>query len=165
MGHRAGRYALALRVNVDQYDYPLVSAQNSSNIAIFGDGTINGGANDPPGHLVQSYNATLNIFVPAELALPGCVPTSCRVKLVVLLRCQDVVLDKITLLNSPLWTLELALSKNIRIERATIEGDRRWPNNDGCDVVSSKNVTIVGTTIATGDDSISLTTHLPVSLT
>lgn len=37
-------------------DYPFLFIYNSSNILLGGGGSINGGANDPPGHLVQFYN-------------------------------------------------------------------------------------------------------------
>ncbi len=151
-----------MHLTLFQFDYPLVSAQNSSYLAIFGDGTINGGANDPPGHLVKQYIPSLNFLVPLDIALPKCSPFNCRIKLVVFLNCSEIVIEKVKLLNSPLWTLEFALSRNILVKDATIEGDRRWPNGDGCDVVSSTNVSILRTRISTGDDCIDLSTHVLV---
>jgi polygalacturonase len=41
-----------------------------------------------------------------------------------------------------------------------INRNRRWPNNDGIDIVSSKNVLIHNTHISTGDDAIDLSTHV-----
>ena len=49
-------------------DYPLVGMVDISNSGIIagvgGGGAINGGANDPPGHMVSSYDSTTNFLIP-----------------------------------------------------------------------------------------------------
>ncbi len=138
-------------------------------VGLLGPGVINGGANDPVGHLVQSYDEKNQFIVPQEWPnLPGCSSEysySCRPKLVVIKRCQDVLFSQgIQLLNSPLWTTTVIESNNILVENAVIKGDRRWPNNDGFDPIDSSNILIRNTTIETGDDCICLVTHtaLPI---
>ena len=39
---------------------------------IIGPGSINGGANDPPGHLVKEFNATTNYITPIDWTFEGC---------------------------------------------------------------------------------------------
>ena len=53
-------------------DYPLVACVDSVDVAILGPGAINGGANDPPGHLVASYDKTTNFLNPVLWNLPDC---------------------------------------------------------------------------------------------
>lgn len=142
------------------WDYPLIYSTNSKRVAIFGVGVVNGGGNSPPGHLVKKYEESTNFLYPQDLPFPGCSPFSCRVKLVVFFNCSDVLLSGVSLINSPLWTLEFSLSKNIQVSNCYISTDRRWPNGDGIDIVSSSHVTISNTTISTGDDNIDVSTHV-----
>lgn len=60
---------------------------------IIGGGRVNGGANDPPGHLVASYDEATNFLMPAMLNITGCTGFSCRPKLVVFRLCTSVVVD------------------------------------------------------------------------
>ncbi|KAH3760856.1 Polygalacturonase, family GH28 [Pelomyxa schiedti] len=144
------------------YDYPLVYAVNSTSTGIIGSGTLNGGANDPPGHLVSSYDPNYNFLYPKDIPLYDCPPGLCRIKNVVFRDCNNVVVEGVYILNSPLWTFTIAQCDNVQISGVTIRGDRRWPNNDGIDVVDSANVEINHCNITTGDDSICVSTHTSV---
>jgi polygalacturonase len=142
-------------------DYALITVANAANVTIIGPGVLNGGANSPPGHLVKHYDPSLNYLVPLDIPLPFCTPFNCRIKLVVFYRCRGVFVgDGVHLLNSPFWTLQLGLSDHVVIKDAIIMGDRRWPNGDGIDVVSSTNVHISGCRISTGDDAIDVSSHV-----
>ena len=52
-------------------DYPLVGMVEISNSGIIagvgGGGAINGGANDPPGHMVSSYDSMTNFLIPTGM--------------------------------------------------------------------------------------------------
>lgn len=141
-------------------DYALVNVVNASNVTITGKGTLEGGANSPPGHLVKMYDKENNFLVPRDIPLPYCTPFNCRIKLVVFLNCSSVLIEGVHLLHSPFWTLQFGLSDDIQVRSVHIEGDRRWPNGDGIDVVSSTNVEVSHCFISTGDDCIDISTHV-----
>jgi polygalacturonase len=73
--------------------------------------------------------------------------------------CEEFVVYGVAIGNSAFWTLELVESRSILIESSVIAGDRRYPNNDGIDVIDSSEVLIRNTTISTGDDCIAIITH------
>lgn len=121
---------------------------------------VNGGANDPPGHLVDHYDPEYNYLYPQDwnFSYP-CSSFSCRPKLVVFKDCTNVKIVGVTLANSPLWTTVLVRDKGVTIDTATIYGDRRWPNNDGVDLVDCSDVVIQNSNISTGDDNIIVVGH------
>ncbi len=110
---------------------------------------------------MKSYDAANNFLFPIDLALPRCTPFNCRIKLVVFFNSTFVTVNGgVQLRNSPFWTLQFGLCSCVVVENVSIIGDRRWPNGDGIDVVSSTNVRIINNTIDTGDDCIDLSTHI-----
>jgi polygalacturonase len=150
----------SITVDTGVCDYALVTVANATGVSIVGEGTLNGGFNDPPGHLVKYYDPKLNFLYPLDLPFPRCSPFNCRIKLVVFYNCSDVVLESVSLHASPLWTLQLGLCSGVTVSRLNISSDRRQPNGDGIDVVSSSNVLIDGCTIDTGDDCVDISTHV-----
>ena len=69
-------------------------------------------------------------------------------------QCKNVLIEGVTLKNSPMWFVHPVLCENVTIKNATIEG--LGPNNDGCDPESSKNVLIKNCYFNTGDDCIAI---------
>lgn len=140
-------------------NYPLVGSVNATNIGLLGDGIINGGANDPPGHLVERYDQETNFLTPKEWLFPGCVGYACRPKIAVFRGSTNITLDAIQLWNSPFWTLSFELCRNVTVRQVQIHGDRRWPNNDGVDIIGSSDILIEHANISAGDDAIAVITH------
>jgi len=140
-------------------DYPFLLVDHSENISLEGEGRIDGGANSPPGHLVQEYRQSSNIFVPMPWKFPKCSGYSCRPKLLVVRYSSSIKLINLTISNSVLWTNVIVDSDYILFDNVTIIGDRRWPNNDGIDLVNSRHVIIRNSNISTGDDSIAVLSH------
>lgn len=140
-------------------DYPFLLMNNSHNVYIDGEGAIDGGANNPPGHLVREYRQSSNMLIPTEWNLPNCSYYSCRPKLIIIRNSYSIVLSNITIKNSPLWTVTIVESDFILFDNVTIIGDRRWPNNDGIDVINSRHVTVRNSNISTGDDCIAIISH------
>lgn len=68
--------------------------------------------------------------------------------------CSTVLIEGVTLLNSPFWTIHPLLCENVIIRDVTIVNN--GPNGDGCDPESCKNVLIEGCTFNTGDDCIAI---------
>lgn len=68
--------------------------------------------------------------------------------------CNTILIEGVTLLNSPFWTIHPLLCENMMIKGVTIVNS--GPNGDGCDPESCKNVLIENCTFNTGDDCIAI---------
>ncbi len=69
-------------------------------------------------------------------------------------RCTNVLIEGVTIVNSPMWEIHPVLSTNVTIRGVTIVS--HGPNNDGCDPESCRDVLIEGCTFDTGDDCIAI---------
>jgi polygalacturonase len=66
-------------------------------------------------------------------------------------RCERVLLQGVTFLNSPFWHLHPTLSQDVIVEGVTV-GPTSGPNTDGCDPESCTRVVIDHCSISAGDD-------------
>ncbi|GAB1516072.1 glycoside hydrolase family 28 protein [Actinophytocola sp. KF-1] len=69
-------------------------------------------------------------------------------------RCRDVLVEGVTIVNSPMWEVHPVLSRNVLVRDVTVV--THGPNNDGCNPESSKDVVIRGCTFDTGDDCVAI---------
>ena len=69
-------------------------------------------------------------------------------------RSRNVLIEGVTIRNSPMWEIHPVLSKNVTVRNVKI--DSHGPNNDGCDPESCADVLIEGCTFDTGDDCIAI---------
>jgi polygalacturonase len=69
-------------------------------------------------------------------------------------RSRNVLIDGITIINSPMWEIHPVLCQNVTVRNVSIRS--HGPNNDGCDPESCRDVFIDGCTFDTGDDCIAL---------
>jgi polygalacturonase len=69
-------------------------------------------------------------------------------------RCENVLIEGVTVINSPMWVINPVLCDNVTIQRVTVNSD--GPNSDGCDPESCKNVLIKDCYFNTGDDCIAI---------
>lgn len=69
-------------------------------------------------------------------------------------RCRNVLIEGVTVRNSPMWELHPVLCQNVTVRNVRIE--THGPNNDGCDPESCRDVLIEGCYFDTGDDCIAL---------
>ena len=96
--------------------------------------------------IMQALGKPLMRAYPAQNALP---------KMFVLLKCRDVGITGLTILNSPSWTMHLYGCERLVIDGLYIHTNRRsgvWA--DGIDPDGCKDVRIANCTIDTGDDAI-----------
>ncbi len=68
--------------------------------------------------------------------------------------CSQILIDGITLKNSPFWCIHPLYCEDVTVRNVTI--DSHFPNNDGCDPESSKRVLVENCTFRTGDDAIAI---------
>jgi polygalacturonase len=69
-------------------------------------------------------------------------------------RCQNVLIEGVTIRNSPMWEIHPVLSRNVTVRDVKI--DSHGPNNDGCDPESSTDILIQRCEFSTGDDCIAI---------
>lgn len=69
-------------------------------------------------------------------------------------RCQNVLIEGVTILNSPMWEIHPVLCQNVIVENVKINS--HGPNNDGCDPESCTDVLIKNCYFDTGDDCIAI---------
>lgn len=71
------------------------------------------------------------------------------------IRCKNLTIEGITIINSPFWTVNPEFCENVTINRVTINNPPS-PNTDGINPSSCKNVHISDCHITVGDDCITL---------
>ena len=69
-------------------------------------------------------------------------------------QCDGILIEDVTLLRSPFWVIHPLLSKNITVRGVHINND--GPNGDGCDPESCDGVLIENCFFNTGDDCIAI---------
>lgn len=135
----------------------LIVASEVNNIAISGEGTINGQgrklalAIDSLHHIGKRIDPKYNYkrMRPNELHRP---------ELINFYRCTNVTFTNITLKSSASWLQTIDQCTNVSYDYVTIHNRAYW-NNDGFDIVDSKNVRITNCTVDTADDGICLKSH------
>jgi polygalacturonase len=69
-------------------------------------------------------------------------------------RCRNVLVEGVTIRNSPMWQIHPVLCANVIIRRASMIS--HGPNNDGCNPESCRDVLIEDCLFDTGDDCIAI---------
>lgn len=153
---------------------PLIYAFEEENIAVTGEGVLDGQANEtnwwpwkgkknygwqegsPNQNDEDKRGALFEMAergVPVEERLFG-EGYYLRPQFVQPYRCENVLIEGITIINSPMWILNPVLCNNVTIQGVTVES--QGPNSDGCDPESCKNVLIKDCYFNTGDDCIAI---------
>lgn len=117
---------------------PLVGGYGLRNIAITGRGAIDG--RGAPWWQRQRART---------LAFP-------RPRLIAFGECNNVLVEGITCVNSPAWTINPVRCENVTVEKITIVNPADSPNTDGINPDSSRNVHIANCHIDVGDDCITI---------
>ncbi len=120
----------------------LIAAANATNIAITGDGEINGAGPD-------FYDTTAEGRFFAK-------PPHPRPRMVQFFNCKNVLIEGTSFIDSPGWTFWLISCEDVAIRRIKITGCQRMINNDGIDIDGCRRVTVSDCLIRTGDDSLVL---------
>ncbi len=157
------------------YNYsPLIYAYQQENIAITGTGTLDGQAdNDHWWNWVDKEEYGWKPGMPSQAddhSRPKLVDWNTREVPVAerilgegsYLRpnflqpydCKNVLIDGVTIRNSPMWVVHPVLCENVTIQNVKVIS--HGPNSDGCDPESCKNVLIKNCYFDTGDDCIAL---------
>src|SRR5262249_54785485 len=143
---------------------PFIYAFEARNIAITGAGTLDGQAGEDSwwpwrGRAVAKNGARDRLFDMAKRGGPVSARgfgdgDFMRPNFIQPYRCQNVLIDGVTVINSPMWEIHPVLCANVTVRGVTVRS--HGPNNDGCDPESSRDVLIERCTFDTGDDCIAL---------
>jgi polygalacturonase len=147
---------------------PFVYAFDAENIAITGRGTLDGqadsdhwwnwtgrGRSGGPG---QAAARTRLMAMPGRgVAVADRVfgeGSFLRPNFIQPYRSRNVLIDGVTIVNSPMWEIHPVLCQSVTIRNVAIRS--HGPNNDGCDPESCRDVLIENCIFDTGDDCIAL---------
>ena len=152
---------------------PCVYAYKQTDIAITGQGTIDGGGENDTwwkwcgkdhygwkeGIISQKSGSRARLLKMAEDGVdmnerkfgPQ---DGLRPQLINFNQCDGILIEDVTLLRSPFWVIHPLLSKNITVRGVHINND--GPNGDGCDPESCDGVLIENCFFNTGDDCIAI---------
>ncbi len=150
---------------------PLIYAFEQTNIAITGTGTLDGQSDREHWWAWKGNAKWKTSGFPTQdkdrdqlfaMAAKG-VPVSERVfgvghylrpQAIQPYRCKNVLIEGVTVLNSPMWQVHPVLCNNVTVRNVYVNG--HGPNNDGCDPECCKDVVVQGCTFDTGDDCMAI---------
>jgi len=146
---------------IELYNYsPMIYAYQATNIAITGQGVIDGNA-----RLVFVKWKTRQQADQTRLRQMGDdrVPVNERVfgeghwlrpSMIQPFGCKNVLIQGITIRDSPFWVIHPLYCINVTVRKVSVES---WnANNDGCDPDASVNVLIENCVFNTGDDAVAI---------
>lgn len=146
---------------------PLIYAYEQQNIAITGTGTLDGGADwdnwwawkqkkTSPAKQQQARDRLLALGekgVPVAERVFGD-GSYLRPNFMQPYRCQNILIEGVTIKRSPMWVIHPVLSRNITVRGVQIHS--HGPNNDGFDPESSRDILVENCVFDTGDDCIAI---------
>jgi len=138
-----------------RYGFRSGTTPQGQNMPFAGD-TAKWNATDVMGHRLTNRSMLLwmaDHAVPVEERIfgQGC---GMRPQLINFYQCSGVLIEDVTLLNSPFWVIHPVLSDNVTVRRCRIYNE--GPNGDGCNPESCRNVIIEDCIFHTGDDCIAI---------
>lgn len=159
-----------------------ISARNSENIAITGEGVINGSGEawrplkrmkvtDAHWQSVVNSGGVLqnkDLWYPSEKALKGhaadrtsftaedwqSIKDFLRPVMVSFVNCKNILLEGVLFENSPSWNIHPFLCESVIIDNITVRNPSYAQNGDGLDIESCRNVIVVNSSFDVGDDGI-----------
>ena len=153
--------------------HPLIYARDASNIALTGKGTIDGQASNEAwwwmngnadygwreGMNNQKLSGRTKLLEYEQNQTPAeerrfDIRGALRPQLINFMHCNTVLVEDLTIRNSPFWVIHPVLTDNFILRGVTIRS--AGPNSDGCDPESCNGVLIENCRFDTGDDCIAI---------
>ena len=158
---------------IDCYNaHPLIYAYQAENIALTGEGTLDGQGSKTDWWYMKGGRHTIEgmpdqitsggrarLFGAAENGIPIeeriMTPTDAlRPPFVSFMNCTNALIEGVYITNSPFWVIHPIFCRDLIVRGVRINS--HGPNNDGCDPESCKNVLIENCVFDTGDDCIAI---------
>jgi polygalacturonase len=146
---------------IEYYNYsPPIYANDCTNIALTGEGKINGQGDVNWWKIAGNYTTEKlyemgNKNTPVENRVFGKPEDGLRPSFIQFVNCKNILIDGPTFIKGPMWTVHPIYSHDIVIKNITILTDP-GPNTDGIVLDSSKNILVENSTFDTGDDAIAI---------
>jgi len=115
-----------------------IYAENEENISITGHGKLDG-----------QGSFWWKLMRDKKLSYP-------RPKLISFHSCSNLLIEGITLINSPSWTVNPICCENVTVDKISIKNPADSPNTDGVNPESCRNVHISNCHIDVGDDCVTI---------
>jgi len=146
---------------VECFNYsPLIYAIDCENIAVIGDGILDG-QGEAWWHWKQlQHPAAKELYhaqhngIPVEKRIFGSEKAALRPQFLQTIRCRNVYFQGVTFINGPMWTMHPVYCENVIVRDVTVK--TRGPNGDGLNPDSCRNILIEGCSFNTGDDCIAI---------
>lgn len=139
---------------------PFIYGYKLRNVTITGEGTIDGNAQNTYGTWrdlqktdQQRCRDMNHRNVPLNKRIFGA-NHYLRPQLIQLFECRNILIENVTLINSPFWCIHLLKSENITVRGVNFNAHTL--NNDGIDPEYCKNVLIENVNFDNGDDNIAI---------
>ena len=151
---------------------PLIYAYQAENVAVTGEGTLDGGGGNDnwwawsgieefgyregvpnENRAISRLRAQAEAGVPVEERVYG-EGSGLRPAFIETYACSRVLIEGVTVTNAPFWSLHPLLSEDVVVRGVTVES--QGPNNDGCDPESCDRVLIEDCVFDTRDDCIAI---------
>ena len=166
------RYLPVVKTRFEGVEYmglsPLIYAHGQENIAITGEGTLDGQASDDNWWKWKGRSTPMpgtqradreKLFQQAEDGVP--VPERVygaghylRPTFIEPYESRNILIEGVTIKNAPFWIIHPTLSSNVTVRGVTVIS--HGPNNDGTNPESSTDVLIENSVFDTGDDCIAI---------
>ncbi|KUI96595.1 glycoside hydrolase family 28 protein [Vibrio sp. MEBiC08052] len=124
--------------------YGFIFAKGKQNVGLLGQGKINGNA--------PAYNAA----IADELGYRK--PHAERPRTVIFEECSDVVIEDISIVDSPMWTLHMVSCEYGRIGHVKVKNSFKYTNTDAIDLDGCRHFIVSGCQLHTADDGVCLKT-------
>jgi polygalacturonase len=125
-------------------------------VAVTGEGTVDGQGQAWWHWKKLQQDAAKTLYdaefdgVPVEKRVYGTTEAALRPQFCQQVNCQNVLVEGVTFLNGPMWTMHPVYCENVIIRRVTVQSN--GPNTDGLNPDSCRNVLVEGCSFDTGDD-------------
>jgi polygalacturonase len=148
---------------IEYYNYsPPIYAEGVTNVAITGVGTLNGQGNlawwsftPRATPSIKKLYAMGDDDIPVEKRIFGTKEAALRPTFIECVRCHNVLIENVKIVNGPMWTIHPLYSDHVIIRGVDV-ATNPGPSTDGVVVDSSSHVLIENSTFNTGDDAIVL---------
>ncbi len=146
------------------YNYsPLVYAYECENVAITGEGKLKAKLDiwkkwyaRPAAHMnsLKWLYEKASTYSPVEERVMTNDSSHLRPQFIQFNRCQNVLMDGISIVNSPFWTIHPYMCKNVVLRNLNVYAHGH--NNDGVDPEMTQNMLVEDCTFDQGDDAIAV---------
>lgn len=151
---------------VEAYNYsPLIYGKDLKNIALTGEGLLNGHgqhwwkwAEKNRGEVTSRIIAT-KVPLSKRMYGKGAGQEGMRPPFVCFMSCENILVESVTLKDTPFWNILPVYSQNIIVRDVTILS-KKAPNGDGVNPSSCQNVLIEYNHFETGDDAVTIKSGL-----